>query len=144
MTHSPTTVGVRIMIHGKLFFVSANACPRCIERREGRRNSACGGFGVSQQMAPRTYRNPQRKHFPPDHQGTPQKNNRPVVSSQQRYRRHKSAAPACSGCGGPPDDDRRMCKAWGRTCYKCQKLNHFANVCKANIQQTHLVEKMNK
>ena len=30
------------------------------------------------------------------------------------------------------------------TTYKCQKLNHFANVCKANIQQTHLVEKINK
>ena len=37
-----------------------------------------------------------------------------------------------------------MCKAWSRTCYKCQKQNHFANVCKANIQQTHLVEKLNK
>ena len=33
-----------------------------------------------------------------------------------------------------------MCKAWNRVCYKGQKLNHFANVCKANIQQTHLVE----
>ena len=63
-----------------------------------------------------------------------------VVSSQQRYRRHKSVAPACSGYGGPPHDDWRMCKAWNRVCYKCQKLNHFAKVCKANIQQTHLVE----
>ena len=62
------------------------------------------------------------------------------MSSQQRYRRHKSTAPACSGCGGPPHDDRRMCKAWNRVCYKCQKLTNFANVCKANIQQTHLVE----
>ena len=33
-----------------------------------------------------------------------------------------------------------MCKAWNRVCYKCQKLNHFANVGKANIQQIHLVE----
>ena len=34
-----------------------------------------------------------------------------------------------------------MCKTWNRVCYKCQKLNHFANVCKANIQQTtRLVE----
>ena len=106
----------------------------------GRRNSACGGFGVAQQMASHTYRNPPRKHFPPDRQGTPHKDNRPVVSCQQRYRRHKSAAPACSGCGGPPHDDRRMCKSWNGVCYKCQKLNHFANVCKANIQQTHLVE----
>ena len=93
-------------------------------------------------MAPHhTYRNSPRKHFPPDRQGAPRKYNHPVVSSQQRYnRRHNGAAPACSGCGGPPHDDRRMCKAWGRTCYKCQKQNHFANVCKANIQQTHLVE----
>ena len=95
---------------------------------------------MAQQMALHTYRNPPRKHVPPDRQGTPRKDNRPVVSSQQLYRRHKSAAPACSGSGGPPHDDRRMCKAWNRVCYKCQKLNHFANVCKANIQQTHLVE----
>ena len=87
-----------------------------------------------------THKNPPRKHFPPDRQGTPRTDNRPVVGSQQRYRRHKSAAPACSGCGGPPHDDRRMCKAWNRVCYKCQKLNHFANVCKPNIQQIHLVE----
>ena len=123
-----------------------NACPRRTERRRPygrRRNSAFGGFGVAQQMVTHThtYRNPRRKHFPPDRQGTPRKDKRPVVSSQQRYRRHKSAAPACSGCGrGPPDDDRRMYNACGRTSYKCQKLNDFANVCKANIQQTHLVE----
>ena len=87
-----------------------------------------------------THRNPPRKHFPPDLQGTPRTDNRPIVSSQQRYRRHKSAVPACSGCGGLPHDERRICKAWNRVCYKCQKLNHFANVCKANIQQTNLVE----
>ena len=93
-------------------------------------------------MAPHhTYRNSPRKHFPPDRQGAPRKYNHPVVSGQQRYnRRHNGAAPACSGCGGPPHDDRRMCKAWGRTYYKYQKQNHFANVCKANIQQAHLVE----
>ena len=96
----------------------------------GRRNSAHGGFGVAQKMAPHTYRNPPRIHFPPD-----RKDNRPVVSSsQQRYRRHKRAALACSG------DDRRMCKAWNRTCYNCQKVNRFANVCKANNQQRHLVQ----
>ena len=50
-----------------------------------RHHSACGGFGVAQQMAPHTYRNPPRTHFPPDRQGTPRKDNRPVVSSQQRY-----------------------------------------------------------
>ena len=93
-------------------------------------------------MAPHhTYRNSPRKHFPSDRQGAARKYNHPVVSGQQRYnRRHNGAAPACSGCGGPPHDYRRMCKAWGRTCYKCQKQNNFANVCKANIQQTHLFE----
>ena len=127
--------------HGKLFFVSANACPRRIERRGGggRRNSSCGGFGVAQQMMTHTYRKPPRKHFPPDRQGTPRKDNRQIVNNQQRYRHDKRTVPACSGCGGPPHDDRRMRKAWGTICYKCQKLNHFANVCKANIQQTHLV-----
>ena len=52
----------------------------------------------------------------------------------------QSASPACSGCAGPPHDVRRMCQAWKRSRYKCQKLNHFANACNANSQQTHLVE----
>ena len=49
----------------------------------GRHNSACGGIGVAQQMAP--YRNSPRKHFPPDHQGAPRKYNHPVVSGQQQW-----------------------------------------------------------
>ena len=59
-------------------------CLSTMYRKTGGRNSACGGFGVSQQMATHTYRNPQRKHFPPVHQGTPHKDNRPVVKSPQR------------------------------------------------------------
>ena len=84
----------------------------------------CGGFGVVQQMAAHTDRNPPRKHFQPDRQWKPRKDNRPVSS----------------GCGGPPHNVRRMCKAWDRTCYKCQKLNNCAKVCKANSHQTQLVE----
>ena len=46
----------------------------------GERNSACGGFGVAQQMTPHRYRNPPRIYFPSDRPRTPHKDNRPVVS----------------------------------------------------------------
>ena len=49
----------------------------------GRPNSACGGFGVAQQMAQHTCRNPPRKHFLPDRQGAPSKDNRPIVIFQE-------------------------------------------------------------
>ena len=74
--------------HGKLLFITYSVpTPVHTVSKDGgggggggRRNSACGSFGVAQQMAPHTYRNPPRKHFPPDRQGTPRTDNRPVVS----------------------------------------------------------------
>ena len=36
----------------------------------------------------------------------------------------------CRGCGGTCTD-RKRCRAWGKACNKCKKLNHFAAVCNA-------------
>ena len=37
---------------------------------------------------------------------------------------------SCTGCGGSCSD-RKSCRAWGKTCHKCSKKNHFSAVCKA-------------
>ena len=37
----------------------------------------------------------------------------------------------CPGCGGRPHN-RKNCRAWGKLCHNCKKLNHFASVCKSN------------
>lgn len=36
----------------------------------------------------------------------------------------------CMGCGGTCRD-RTKCRAWGKSCNKCKKVNHFASVCRA-------------
>ena len=53
----------------------------------------------------------------------------------------------CSGCGStahgyPGSNDRTTkCPAKGKTCHNCQKLNHFANVCRqpVNVNGINLV-----
>ncbi|XP_033105655.1 uncharacterized protein LOC117107953, partial [Anneissia japonica] len=52
----------------------------------------------------------------------------------------------CSGCGGNHGVGKRdkVCPAWGKQCHKCQRMNHFASVCKATTPQqaakTHFVQ----
>ena len=36
----------------------------------------------------------------------------------------------CGGCGGLWHARRELCPAWGKTCHKCQKANHFAKHCR--------------
>ena len=36
----------------------------------------------------------------------------------------------CTGCGRQRHTDRKRCPAWGKSCFKCKKQNHFANVCR--------------
>ena len=47
------------------------------------------------------------------------------------------SAKSFPGCGGQPHN-RLKCKAWGKTCHKCYKENHFANVCRS--KEAHFIE----
>ena len=52
-------------------------------------------------------------------------------------RQHQPSSP-CPGCGGPRHEKRaEQCKAWGKTCNKCNTPNHFASVCRASQDPTH-------
>ncbi|MPC45746.1 hypothetical protein E2C01_039452 [Portunus trituberculatus] len=51
------------------------------------------------------------------------------ASAQYSYR--------CYGCDTVHFDTReKVCKAWGQKCFKCGKLNNFANFCKARTWAT--------
>ena len=49
---------------------------------------------------------------------------------QSTYKKSR-ASPLCGWCGEGNHDDRKTeCKAYGKTCSKCKKENHFRKVCK--------------
>ena len=58
--------------------------------------------------------------------------------------RHANTVPGhsdarfCPGCGKSPHN-RTECSAWGKICFKCDKRNHFANVCRSTAANTNLV-----
>ena len=35
----------------------------------------------------------------------------------------------CYGCGQDHHQDKSECPAFGKTCHKCSRINHFVNVC---------------
>ena len=39
----------------------------------------------------------------------------------------------CLGCGGQCQS-RQLCKAYGKICYVCQKLNHYGSVCRSGFR----------
>ncbi|XP_052284608.1 uncharacterized protein LOC127881048 [Dreissena polymorpha] len=57
---------------------------------------------------------------------------------QPSYRRAQPTAPyrgngrdrRCERCGNPPHKER-TCPAWGETCKRCHKKNHWKRVCKS-------------
>ena len=53
--------------------------------------------------------------------------------SKVEHKAHKQKARLirCRFCGNKHMRDRQICPANGKTCYKCNKENHFAKVCKA-------------
>ena len=58
-----------------------------------------------------------------------QKFPQPPLSSQQKSMSAKSQK-KCYGCGRELHKDRsKNCPAWGSTCRKCNKLNHWEIVC---------------
>ena len=40
----------------------------------------------------------------------------------------------CKFCGNSHVRSKSLCPAWGRTCTKCKKQNHFAKMCKTPMQ----------
>ena len=46
---------------------------------------------------------------------------------------------ACRSCGR--NHEVRKCPAYGKECYKCQKRNHFAKMCRAETKQTRIPNK---
>ena len=51
--------------------------------------------------------------------------------AQQRSQTQGLSAKPCPGCGAPAHERRQdQCKAWGKTCSKCSKPNHWASVCR--------------
>ena len=65
----------------------------------------------------------------PQQKGQTQRSPQPPLSSQQKFTSAKSQK-KCFGCGREMHKDRsKNCPAWGSTCRKCNKLNHWENVC---------------
>ncbi|XP_065185812.1 uncharacterized protein K02A2.6-like [Sycon ciliatum] len=42
----------------------------------------------------------------------------------------------CGGCGDQWHEKRESCPAWGKSCRKCRKPNHFAKVCRSQQSST--------
>ena len=52
---------------------------------------------------------------------------------QSRYERQSRKA--CNNCGKKhPDDSRNRCPAWGTTCKRCGKPNHWTRICRSRSQ----------
>lgn len=61
------------------------------------------------------------------------KNNRQEWKQRSSYRKVDTDIQPCGYCGlRRVHPDRRNCPAYGKTCNKCQRPNHFAAVCRAD------------
>jgi len=67
---------------------------------------------------------------------------KPSVQNMKRStgaRRQPKEEIECRYCGGLHVRDKNKCPAFGKTCRKCGKVNHFQSVCKQG-QSLHQVE----
>ncbi|XP_041461547.1 uncharacterized protein K02A2.6-like [Lytechinus variegatus] len=55
--------------------------------------------------------------------------------SGKNFTAQKDEVSGCRFCGGSHGKGRESCPAYGKTCRKCSKQNHFQNVCKAKMQR---------
>ena len=62
---------------------------------------------------------------------------KPHYKQHQGKPPHWMSAKSCPGCGGQPHT-RLKGKAWGKTCHKCHKENHFVSVCRSKV--AHFIE----
>ena len=69
--------------------------------------------------------------------GSPPRTN---TSSMTRQASHN-----CRNCGQPwTIDHRSKCQAMGQTCRRCNKPNHFARVCKSNLNRPTNTQRVNE
>ena len=67
---------------------------------------------------------------PTTHSGLTRGNNR------LRSNYYRTPTNNCRNCGQPWDiNNRAKCQAIGQTCRRCNKLNHYANVCISNLNR---------
>lgn len=60
-----------------------------------------------------------------------------TMSKPRLQQQHKRQEPKlrCFFCGNTHIKNRRQCPAWGQTCRKCGKENHFAKVCQGQTRE---------
>ncbi|XP_064475331.1 uncharacterized protein K02A2.6-like [Ornithodoros turicata] len=58
--------------------------------------------------------------------------------------RDKRRTERCTGCGGswPHPNGKTTCPAWGATCLKCHKRNHFARWCRSTAEGTATIQSL--
>ena len=54
-----------------------------------------------------------------------------ISKVEHKAHKQKDTLIRCQFCGNKHIRDRQICPANGKTCFKCNKENHFAKVCKA-------------
>ncbi|XP_064483048.1 uncharacterized protein LOC135395890 [Ornithodoros turicata] len=65
-------------------------------------------------------------------------------ATRKENRSNHRSSQKCFGCGGnwPHKNGKASCPAWGATCHKCQKKNHFANWCKSTPRNKEAVRSL--
>ncbi len=77
----------------------------------------------------------------PQYKRKPQRHHQPKQSTKPGDNNSSKKKPEgkCNNCGGawPHNGGQRKCPAFGKTCVKCNKYNHFASVCQSS--QVHML-----
>ena len=74
------------------------------------------------------------------YRGTTRGSSRASINSNNRTPTHN-----CRNCSQPWDvNHRTRCQAIGQTCRRCNKQNHFAKVCRSNLNRPQLVRSVNE
>ena len=76
----------------------------------------------------------------PTYRGTTRGIGRAWINNNNRTPTHN-----CRNCGQPWDANHRTkCQAIGQTCRRCNKQNHFAKVCRSNLNRPQLGRSVNE
>ena len=56
------------------------------------------------------------------------------------HRRTSNASTKCKFCGQEHKFQEELCPAYGRTCKKCKRMNHFAIMCSARSENLKVTD----